>query len=180
MKRNSIRYLQQLWCNSTIGERLQWQSFAAFAKVPQKNNPARFLNGQQLFIQINVNLQTGGKDLMLSPVFVPNTLVPINFTMYDEMGRIYLGSDRNITVADEFVLLFMSPPLSNGIMHTSVNMRSIDMGTLYGLRNYNITGGYVAVYAVSPWITMNILYKYKVVSLLNGLSSPWRYMSFLS
>jgi len=179
-KKNIMFYLQNAWIGLTLEQKEKWKMFSQFVGIAQKNNPNRILNGHQLFIQCNINLYSGNKSFIFTPPQKFYDLQNINFTPLPIGGDICITADRTINEAKEFILFMASFHLSMGVLRTNVNMKLIELTNFVNDDTYNISSGYIDVYGVFPSLDYNIIYKYKVVNLLNGISNPWQYGSFIN
>jgi len=173
-KTNLIK-IQQQWIAFSNSERQAWQSFASFAKVTQKNNVNRFISGQQLFIQINSYRLMKGISMLQYPVFSPYSLDPIIMKWSVSPTHAYFIADRTIDEAAEFLLLYMSTPLSKGIMHTKTSYKNINLGSLLSSTRYDAKAGYYSAYGVDTYTITRINYKWLLVDLITGLTSGWYY-----
>jgi hypothetical protein len=173
-KTNLIK-IQQQWIAFSNSERQAWQSFASFAKVTQKNNVNRFISGQQLFIQINSYRLMKGLVMLTNPIFSPFSLTSIVFKWSSQINHTYFIADRAIDEEAEFVCLYMSPPLSSGVMHMKTAYKNIATAELLTTNKYDIRSGYLTAYGTEPYYIQRINYKWLLVDLVTGLTSGWTY-----
>jgi hypothetical protein len=179
-KKNIMFYLQNSWIGLPLVQKEKWKMFAKFVNIAQKNNPNKILNGHQLFIQCNINLYSGNKSFVFTPPQKDYNLENIDFTPLPIGGDICIVADRTINEAKEFILFMASFPQSMGVLRTNVNMKLIGLTDFVNDDTYNISSGYIAVFGMYPYIYYNIIYKYKVVNLINGIGSPWQFGKFIN
>lgn len=106
--RNISFNLQQRWIALTDAQRIAWQNFATFTPQGQKNNPNRFLNGQQVFIKLNTNRIRYSKVVIDDPVFQAPSQLPLQIEIVKSGAGVTLQTNVSPVVADQFIILFLT------------------------------------------------------------------------
>ena len=146
-----ITTVQQGWSILSAATRAEWEAYAIFKQVPQKNNPNRYLNGQQLFALYNYSyyFQFGG--LATTPNFVTDAIPDNDFTIHFDTGSLYVRSNNSIDEGDFFVNFKISAQLKASRQKSVGGLKQIKC-TFGGGTEQDITTAYTQLYGTTPII----------------------------
>lgn len=106
--KNSIVFLLNKWRNLTQAQRDQWQQYSIFRPVEQRNNPGRFINGQQYYVRYNSAYYNQFSTTVDNVTFATDTPFTDTLSLRVQAGNLRLESINNIDETNDFVLFKMS------------------------------------------------------------------------
>ena len=104
----TVAYLNQVWSNMSATDRNQWINFALYKPTPQKNNPSRFLNGQQIFILSNYAQFLQFLTISTTPIFSTTPALSTFITLENIAGALLVNSTFAIDETTDYLILKVS------------------------------------------------------------------------
>lgn len=137
--RSNIDSILQAWSGLTIQQILLWEQFAVYRNIKQKNNSARTISGQQIFIRENsLRKSMEGYDEMFfdpihtAPILVTPPLPVFIISVNRNVGDLNLHLSKSIVVGQEAVLLWMSKPLRHSQKSINTERKMIKFSSIDG------------------------------------------------
>jgi len=161
------------WQYLTLAQKTSWNVYAAYFQKYQKNNNKRLCSGQSVYIDINVTRLLHQLTPIDVPVYNAGRLTNTTYSVELTSGTLHLLISTSIVPQTEFIQLYCTPPVSNGILSPPNNYRLICFISSNS-NNYNFTTYYQAVFNVLPTTNSHIFWKARNIDFLSGLYLPWQ------
>lgn len=107
----SLDYILNNWRTLSQAARDEWEAYSVFRPVEQKNNPGRYINGQQYYIRYNTALYAQFAVLQNAVAFVTDTPFAATLSLERAGGDFLLNSDVAIDENTDFVIIKISAPM---------------------------------------------------------------------
>ena len=161
------------WRTLTEQQRNIWNEWAKFIKMGQFGNQFKFLSGQEAFIKVNTYLKIYKNTFLTYPYFeynlVPDTTCEISATP----DNIYISTNRELDPTEEFLILFLSRPVSTSINNPGSRLRMILFDSDNG-QDRNITTEYEKALGTQPEPFQTIFVKWALFSFLQSVVTTFR------
>lgn len=168
-----IGFLAQSWAGLTAAQRNNWNSFALFAQQSMHRNKSMFLNGMQLFYQINHYRLMYSKTIISDPVFDATLPLPFSISLTAIFPDFKFIPGRAITNTTEICYLWMTPPLRAGIGNFENKLRLMLVNT--GYASYiSCATEYIRLFGAFPLTGYHIGVKATFANLNTGLMLPFQ------
>ena len=170
--RSFTKYLQSQWLGLTAVQRQQWDIWATFRHLSQKNNIGKYVNGQQAFLKINHYRLQYDYAIITTPSFDDASPDNVTWSLDNNAGTLVATPSRVFDYPSEYGILSLSRTMNNSINNGGSEPRLIKYQTDY-LTSYDVTTLYEAIYGTIPSIGDTIFIKSSVQNNGNGLLSLW-------
>lgn len=158
-----LSYIQQYWSNMNAADRQQWQDYAVFKPVSQKNNAGRFLNGQQIFALYNYAYFTQFESIINVPVFDTEALTLLTFWIASDGTNVYLKSPTNIDETQYFVIFKISAPTKQSRKRSVGGVKSIYVEFAVS-DTVDITAAYTSLFGLVPQVGQYVECEFQIFS----------------
>jgi len=159
LTKSNMQFLQNSWRNMTNAQREAWNTFANFRPVEQKNNPGRFINGQQYFIKYNFAYYYQFGSIVTTPVFSVDA--PFNAELSINRGLIETSvvSDVNIDETTDFCIFKISGVMPPSRKRPTGGVKQIKL--IFGnTTSYTITGTLFTLFGTTPQVGDTVYIEY--------------------
>ncbi len=152
---NNNKFVANKWTQLTPSERLQWEAYANFAKVPNLRNSSIFLRGRALFMLYNnLRFQINGTTID-TPTFAKGDIPPITFKLKSILGNLSITFSRKIEPTQEMMCLYLSGSLPETWSFRKNQTRLVIFEQL-NQDTFTITTPYTDIFGIIPSTGDNI------------------------
>lgn len=171
--RNYNFQIQQAWKALSTIDQTQWQTFATFVNVKQKNSSYLNISGQALFYQINFYRLLYGIAILTIPVFSNSRPAAITCTLFRGPAQLTVIYSRPIVLANEFIILSITNIISNSVNNFKNKLKIIPYTQT--LTNAEIiTTYYINIYGALPNTGDTVGLSWSSAYKANGLFMPFQ------
>lgn len=158
-----ITYLSQQWLSLTENQRNQWEVQAGFAPVAQRNNPERFINGQQLYMKYNAALYNQFSIAQNSVSPSTSSLPVITLTVTRSGAAILIDVSQAIDEANYFLAFRISAPQRSSQSNSKGGSKLIVL-TFGNTTQVDIQTQYLALFGTRPLTGQFLTVEYQLIS----------------
>lgn len=170
--RNIQFNVTQRWTGLTETQRAEWNQYAKFNRVKQKNNARLFLSGQQVFIRTNNYRLLYGLSMLVVPTFNSCAISPISITIALNVGALEITVDRNMIATEEYIIISLTLPATQSINNPSGRYRSM-IFTTTSTNVFDLSSAYIDVFGRLPIVGEFLFMKYTNANKKNGQIFPF-------
>lgn len=164
MRRVLMQTLQQSWGALSVSQRSAWSAWSAFSPIVQFNNPGKFLNGHQSYLQINYYRQLYGIAVISDPIFSKSTLPPYDVTVSKVLTTCLLTWSDTIDTDTTCILVALSGMLPNGVNNALRRTRQI-IFTNDDDTGQNITSQVTTLFGTVPALGSRLFISYAIMDI---------------
>lgn len=176
VRTNLMHSLQHEWISLTDRHRRTWQIMSVYAKIPQKNNPDKYLSGHQMYLKYNYYRLLTGLSIENSCKFSFSAVSKIIINVEFAVGIFSVTASRNFDPTKEFLVFMATYPLSSSINNPGSRYRYV--ATVCGVSNLvDIRATYSSVFGRVPVVGEYLCFKYRLVDKIGLYVLPWQYGS---
>ena len=167
-QRNYISFCQNAWRVLSSSQREEWNNYARVVAKGSKNNSALKINGQALFIKVNVYRLMLKEEVFDVPYGYSQNYISQNWSLTSINGILSLIPSVNVDLSKCTYIIEISGP----ILPTQ-NYRSNDTRFVYvswdDFESFDITSAYTALFGRIPAMNETVFLKSTPVDTSSGL-----------
>jgi len=173
ISRNILFTLQGNWQRLTQSQRDCWALWTKLNPIAQTRDQDLVINAQQTFIKLNsYRLQFALTDIK-DPIFATALIPPISTTLGLSAGKLIVTINRTINETAEFIILFLSFPVTITRNTAGTIFKAIIFNQSPGAASYDITDEYESVFGIVPVAGQNIFIKSTNADKISGKVLPF-------
>jgi len=147
--RLTLSALNQIWSAMSPAARTLWNDYSLFKLVPQKNNPGRFLNGQQIFILYNYARVTVQGAAELVPAFDTSAPALVTADITNTAGVLTVDTSAAVNELIQFLMFRISGRMRPGRKAAPGGLKFIQL-VFANSTSCDITTAYELLYGAVP------------------------------
>lgn len=151
--------LQNNWRNITVIQREAWQQYSVFRPVEQRNNPGRYINGQQYYLRYNSALFKQFSVIQNAVSFNTTTPFSTQLGILSAAGVLSVLATDPIDEANDFVMFKISAPMPASRKQPVGGTKQIVL-TFGNTNACDITAAYIALFGKIPVAGQSVFIEY--------------------
>lgn len=169
--------LQNRWRNLTVAQRVEWDLWAKWLKVEQKNISGRFINGQQAYLRTNFYRVFYNETILDNPVFLNYDHDPLTIYLQRFVGFFFVVTDDINLDTTSYLIISVSLKVSPSINNPGNRLKMIYHVLTHSV-SQDIQQEYHNIFGMLPGTNDYVFARWSIGDKTTGIVKPFQEQKF--